>query len=118
VGWVNSLGDIMVGGFDHEARSVLPEITIKAKLQKDDHANPSLLILETGHIVIFYSAHNGHAMFFRVSKQPEDISAWGKGNLHLNLKGFLSLNASLLLWRNFPLLISLHPPFMSLWSCA
>ena len=86
VGWVNSLGDIMVGGFDHETMSVLPEITIKAKLQKDDHANPSLLILETGHIIIFYSAHNGNIMFFRVSKLPEDIGAWGKGILHIHLQ--------------------------------
>ena len=45
VGWVNSLGDIMIGGFDHETLVVMPEVTIKAKIQKDDHANPSLLVI-------------------------------------------------------------------------
>jgi hypothetical protein len=35
----------MIGGFDHETLAVMPEVTIKAKLQKDDHANPSLLVI-------------------------------------------------------------------------
>ena len=29
VGWVNSLGDIMIGGYDHDTIQVLPEVTIK-----------------------------------------------------------------------------------------
>ena len=76
----------MVGGFDHETSNILPEITIKAKLQKDDHANPSLVVLDSGHVVIFYSAHNGNTMFFKISKHPEDISVWGKGRLKLLLQ--------------------------------
>ena len=76
----------MVGGFDHETSNILPEITIKAKLQKDDHANPSLVVLDSGHVVIFYSAHNGNTMFFKISKHPEDISVWGKGKHKLLLQ--------------------------------
>ena len=32
--------------------------------------------------MIFYSAHNGKSMYYRVSERPEDISEWGKGKLH------------------------------------
>ena len=46
VGWVTKKGDIFVGGIDHNLQKILPEVLIKAKLQKDDHANPSLLILK------------------------------------------------------------------------
>ena len=32
--------------------------------------------------MIFYSAHNGKSMYYRVSERPEDISEWGKGNAY------------------------------------
>ena len=46
VGWVNKFGDILVGGIDHNTGKVLPEVTLKKHLNKDDHANPSLMILQ------------------------------------------------------------------------
>jgi hypothetical protein len=48
-------------------------------------------ILESGHVVIFYSAHNGNTMFFKVSREPENIASWGKG---LRLKIFVVANHS------------------------
>ena len=108
VGWVTKKGDIFVGGIDHNLQKILPEVLIKAKLQKDDHANPSLLILKVSlcktlhqtteftiknqykylmrlyffqndHIVIFYSAHNGKNMYYKISTHPEDITSWSVG---------------------------------------
>jgi hypothetical protein len=46
VGWVNSEGDILAGGFDHTSGQVLMEVLLHKKLQKDDHANPSVLMLQ------------------------------------------------------------------------
>ncbi len=46
VGWVNNLGDILIGGIDHESNKLLPEVTLRKRLNKDDHANPALLILQ------------------------------------------------------------------------
>jgi len=80
VGWVNSQGDIMLGGFDHKRLSVLNEVVVKHRFQKDDHSNPSLMILEDGRIIIFYSQHCGNTMYFKISRVPEDISSLGKGN--------------------------------------
>jgi len=77
---VTKEGDILIGGIDHDDEFLLEPFLIKKKLQKDDHANPSILILQDGKIAIFYSAHNGKNMYFRVSKFSEDISSWGKGN--------------------------------------
>ena len=34
--------------------------------------------------MIFYSAHNGKSMYYRVSERPEDISEWSKGNAFLH----------------------------------
>ena len=46
IGWVNNFGDILVGGIDHQTGKLLPEVTIKKHLNKDDHANPSIMILQ------------------------------------------------------------------------
>ena len=46
VGWVNNIGDIMVGGIDHKSGKVLPEVKLKDELNKDDHANPSIMMLQ------------------------------------------------------------------------
>lgn len=46
IGWVNNLGDILIGGIDHGAQEVLPSFTLRKALNKDDHANPSILLLQ------------------------------------------------------------------------
>lgn len=74
-GYINSLGDVMVG-----SRSVNDSITHTAvlhkMLNKDDHAVPSILILPDGKLLVFYSAHNGHKVYMRKSTYPEDITSW------------------------------------------
>ena len=75
VGWVNKAGDIQVAYYDHETNEITTA-TLKNRLQGDDHANPALLMRHDGRLMVFYSAHNGESMFYRVAKNPEDISSW------------------------------------------
>ena len=74
-GWVNSQGDIMVGALDHPSGAIENTI-LSRKLERDDHAAPSLLILPDGRIRAFYAKHSDNVMRTRVTTRPEDISAW------------------------------------------
>jgi hypothetical protein len=76
VGWVNAQGDVRVASYDHETGEVVTE-TVREELQRDDHANPALLVRPDGRLVVFYSGHPGRWMIYRVSLRPEDVSAWG-----------------------------------------
>lgn len=81
-GWVASDGSIMVGSYNEKTGEIL-EVNIYPKFNKDDHANPSFLILPDKRIMIFFSSHNGKgngekepAILYTISKNPEDISEW------------------------------------------
>jgi len=81
-GWVSSDGSIMVGSYD-ERTAEIKEVNLFPKFNKDDHANPSFIILPDKRIMVFFSAHNGKgfgeekpAIFYATSKKPEDISEW------------------------------------------
>jgi hypothetical protein len=75
VGWVSTAGDIQVASYDHDS-GVRVVATVKASFQVDDHASPSLLVRPDGHLLVFWSAHSGSAMFYRRSAQAEDVSSW------------------------------------------
>lgn len=75
VGWVTSVGDVQVASYDHATKQIETS-TLHEAIDVDDHANPSLLVLEDGRIMAFYSAHNGDTLFFRITKRPEDIRSW------------------------------------------
>ncbi len=49
---------------------------LQARLQKDDHANPSIQVRPDGRLVVYYSRHVGPAMHYRVSSNPEDVTSW------------------------------------------
>ena len=74
-GWVDRDGDIMVSSFDHATRARVTA-ALAARLNKDDHANPSIHIRPDGRLVVFYSRHVGPAMHYRVSSAPEDVTSW------------------------------------------
>jgi len=83
-GWVSSNGNIMVASFNKKT-DVITEKRILYKFDKDDHANPSFLVLPDKRIMIFFTAHNtrGHklkksAIFYSTTINPEDISKWNK----------------------------------------
>jgi hypothetical protein len=75
VGWVNNPGDIKIAQYDHKTKKTTTE-TLKENLEYDDHANPAILILSDGRLMVFYSPHCGRPMAYRISKNPEDISSW------------------------------------------
>lgn len=79
-GWVDSEGSIVVSSLDLESGHQLQH-DLHPKFNKDDHANPSLLVLPDGRIVVFYTSHGSDVsdgMYYRVSREPEDITAWGE----------------------------------------
>src|SRR4029079_2681801 len=75
VGWVDTEGDIKVSSYDHATGSRMTA-ELHARLNKDDHANPSIQVRPDGRLVVYYSAHAGPAMYYRVSSQPGDVTAW------------------------------------------
>jgi PKD repeat protein len=75
VGWVDLEGDIKVSSFDHASGERVTAV-LAARLNRDDHANPSIHVRPDGRLVVFYSRHVGPAMHYRVSSQPGDISSW------------------------------------------
>jgi hypothetical protein len=75
IGWVADDGDIKVAAFDHDS-GVPTTVVLHSKLLVDDHTNPALLALPDGRIEVFYAGHNGDRMYYRVTKNPEDITSW------------------------------------------
>jgi PKD repeat protein len=74
-GWVDLEGDIKVMSYDHSTDERVTAV-LQARLNKDDHANPSIQVRPDGHLVVFYSRHVGPAMHYRVSTRPHDVTEW------------------------------------------
>jgi BNR repeat-containing family member/Concanavalin A-like lectin/glucanases superfamily/PKD domain len=77
VGWVDHDGDIKVSSYDHDTRERVTAV-LQARLNRDDHANPSILVRPDGRLMVFYSRHVGPAMHYRISTNPGDVSHWGE----------------------------------------
>jgi PKD repeat protein len=75
-GWVDHEGDIKVASFDHLSGERVTAV-LQARLNQDDHANPSIHVRPDGRLMVFYSRHVGPAMHYRVSSQPGDVRSWG-----------------------------------------
>ncbi len=74
-GWVAQDGSVQVGSYDHDTgRRVV--VTLKARLQVDDHDNPSILVRPDGRLMVFWSTHAGPTMWYRRTLHPEDITSW------------------------------------------
>ncbi|SFB82169.1 Arylsulfatase A [Parapedobacter composti] len=73
-GYVNSKGDVVIGARDLSTKTV-ETFVLHERLQVDDHNVPAILALSDGHLLAFYTEHNGR-FFMRKSKRPGDISAW------------------------------------------
>lgn len=84
-GWIDSLGNVVVGYYDHDTKEI-DTARIHQTLQVDDHDNPSLFIDDTGIISVFYSKHSRKDPMMTVrSINPEDIKHWEpKRELNLN----------------------------------
>ncbi len=112
-GWVDSEGSIVVGSLDLESGEQVQR-TLHPAFNRDDHANPSLMILPDGTIVVFYTSHGAdvsEAMYYRVSERPEDVTAWGERlEIGSNTDGQRGgrANLSLLEGRQFQAELQLH----------
>src|SRR5687768_9845044 len=76
-GWVDSLGSIVVGAYDHDNGSIRTH-TLHHRLERDDHDNPSLFMDNDGKLMVFYSKHStgNSPIFLARAKNPEDIAEW------------------------------------------
>jgi len=72
--WVNADGNAILGSFDHDTQ-VVSTVVLRYGVGRDDHANPTLLMLPRGRLVAFYSRHSGAGIFYRATKYPEDIAS-------------------------------------------
>jgi hypothetical protein len=75
VGWVAQDGDVKVSAYDHVTLS-RTTVVLASRLQVDDHANPAIQVLADGRLRVFYSAHYGDFMYYRTTRNPEDITSW------------------------------------------
>lgn len=75
VGWVAQDGDVKVSAYDHVTLS-RTTVVLASRLQVDDHANPAIQVLPDGRLRVFYSAHYGDVMYYRTTRNPEDITSW------------------------------------------
>ena len=75
VGWVTSNGDIRVGAFEHATGSV-ESTTLRDSFQKDDHANPTLLLGDDGRLMVFYTGHRSRWAIYRQMLRAHDLEAW------------------------------------------
>jgi hypothetical protein len=84
VGWIDGEGSVRVGAWDH-GTGELTTATLHDSMERDDHDNPALLVLEDGRLMAFYCPHvrvpgpgDGlMGMFHRTSEAPEDVTSWG-----------------------------------------
>lgn len=76
-GWVDSMGNVVVGYYDHERENIETTI-LHEKFEKDDHNNPSFLMDKDGRLMVFYSKHatGKEPMFLAHAKVPENITEW------------------------------------------
>ena len=75
-GWIDQSGNVTVGYYDHNTQEIHQEV-LHAKLEVDDHDNPSLLMDSDGKLMVFYSKHaRGEPIYLMKAKHAESISEW------------------------------------------
>jgi hypothetical protein len=82
----SSVGKVMVTSYDHQSGK-LDTAILNSTFGWDDHNHPSIIVRNDGHILVFYSQHNGVSMHLRISTNPEDITSWGPDLEILKLAG-------------------------------
>jgi hypothetical protein len=74
-GWADTHGSIRISSLDHKTGQV-QITTLHYGFEVDDHDAPAILVRPDGRLVVFYSKHNAPLIYYRISTNPEDISAW------------------------------------------
>ena len=74
-GYVDLAGNICISAYNHTTE-LTEEFILHEALQIDDHANPAVFVRTDGKLLAVYSMHGGNYMYWRVSTNPEDVTAW------------------------------------------
>lgn len=81
-GWVTSDGSIMAASYNQNTGET-KEVNLYPKFEKDDHDNPSFLILPDRRLMVFFSSHSKPSkaekrpvILYTITKNPEDITQW------------------------------------------
>lgn len=75
IGWISPRGFISIASYNNQTGGV--QIAHIGQLFHDDHGSPSILVEPDKRLTVFFSGHNGGAMFYKTTLFPEDISVWG-----------------------------------------
>ncbi len=79
-GYVDSTGNIWSFSYNPINQEIKNFLQFE-KLDKDDHANPSIARLKDGRFITFFSGHGGMGktpLYYRITKNKNDISSWGE----------------------------------------
>jgi hypothetical protein len=76
IGWISRNGTVYIGLYDHLAGS-FSTYALDFAFEADDHDNPSILILPSGKVAVFYSRHNGEAYYRITTTTDGSIGSWG-----------------------------------------
>ena len=77
MGWIDNLGDIVVGFYDHKTTKIQTHV-VAHNIEVDDHNTPSMIFYEQGRLMVTYNLHMMPDMplYLVKAKNPEDISEW------------------------------------------
>jgi hypothetical protein len=75
VTWIDWSGRLRIGAYDRATGGKTTYVL--GALFHDDHGSPAILVEPDLRITVFWSAHNGSAMYYRTTQRPESIVAWG-----------------------------------------
>src|SRR5947209_9161528 len=75
VSWLDWAGRVTIGAYD--ATTGQQTTTVVGSLYHDDHGSPTILVEPDKRLTVFWSAHNGSALYFLTSLLPESIAGWG-----------------------------------------
>ena len=87
VGWIDSRGQIVVSSYDHRTR-VRTRAVLRTGERVDDHNNPAVTVRPDGRLLVFYSTDRRRRLVYRLSRRPEDVTAWGRPRrVRTNVRG-------------------------------
>jgi hypothetical protein len=70
-------GDVAIRSYNHLTGEISAATTLKAALDVDDHAPPTVLVRASDRrILVAYCGHNDANLYTRLSTNPEDISSF------------------------------------------
>lgn len=92
VGWIAPNGSIGISQIDHATKR-RHYYTLAANFEQDDHDNPSIYIRPDGRILVTWALHNDPVgLHYKISTNPEDITAWGSEQTIATPDGAVSYN--------------------------